>query len=340
MTALNDMLMFAREAFALSGNAAVEIFPLEGRGSDRIFYRLKWYGTNSAILIHYDSNRTENNYYADIAVFLHQINIPVPKLIRHNPDQSFIIMEDLGDRDLFSLKEYPWEARRNLYQKVIDSIHRLHSFPEKDFPWERVRLMEGFNQDLYRWERDYFKDHFVKKVCGIELEEMFAYELEGELSRLSDALLSMPYSFIHRDLQSQNIMIYNDEPFFIDFQGMRPGCPFYDLGSLLCDPYVNLSFDEQYELLLFYYTLTKREMDFKNFQNLFLEASIQRLMQALGAYGFLGVTKGLKHFLEYIPSGLTQLFRATSHIPSVPILNELVIECQKAVEKHGLNEKE
>ena len=34
-------------------------------------------------------------------------------------------------------------------------------------------------------------------------------------------------------------MIREGEPVLIDFQGMRLGSPFYDLGSLLCDPYVD-----------------------------------------------------------------------------------------------------
>jgi len=76
-------------------------------------------------------------------------------------------------------------------------------------------------------------------------------------------------------------MIRAGEPFFIDFQGMRFGSLFYDLGSLLCDPYVTLEDRERDELLFFYYGLSKRELDWPGFRNSFWEASAQRLMQAL-----------------------------------------------------------
>jgi hypothetical protein len=34
---------------------------------------------------------------------------------------------------------------------------------------------------------------------------------------------------------------------------------------------------------------------------------MQRLMQALGAYGFLGLVKGSRHFLAHVPAALRSL---------------------------------
>jgi aminoglycoside/choline kinase family phosphotransferase len=345
MKSKDDMIVFAREALGLSEVVSIEISPLEGRGSDRTFFRLKWNYNDSAILIHYDPKRVENTYYADIAKFLHDIDVSIPRMIRHDPADCLIVMEDLGDTDLWSLRETPWETRRALYQKTLDIVHRLHSFPEKDFPSGRVRLMEGFGHDLYRWERNYFRDHFVKDVCGIKLEPSFERELEEELSNLAEKLLKTKCCLMHRDLQSQNVMIRHQEPFLIDFQGMRFGSPFYDLGSLLCDPYVytepkaervDFSGSDRDELLSFYYGLSKWDLDWPVFQNTFWEASAQRLMQALGAYGFLGCKKGLKAFLKHIPAGLHNLLRAASHVASLTRLKELSLSCQSVIEQKEL----
>jgi len=354
------MIGFAREALRLSGSASVELFPLEGRGSDRTFFRLKWNRKDSAILVHYDPKRVENTYYADIAAFLRDIDVPVPQLIRHDPAGCLIVMEDLGNTDLWSLRETPWETRRALYQMTLTIAHRLHCFPEKDFPSARVRLMEGFGPDLYRWERDYFRNHFVRDVCGIELDPAFERELEAELSSLAERLAGTRRSLVHRDLQSQNVMIRDGEPFLIDFQGMRFGSPFYDLGSLLCDPYVDFSDSEQEELLSFYYGLgnhtggilsngprlkakgraegSRWDLDWATFRNTFWEASAQRLMQALGAYGLLGLTKGLKSYLEHIPAGLHHLQLAASHVESIPQLRELSVICRKIIEQKGYDQ--
>jgi hypothetical protein len=322
---------YARKALGLSRFIPLEAVPLPGRGSDRSFFRLKWSSAGSAILVRYDPKRQENAYYADIALFLHEIAVSVPMLISHDPKRCLMIMEDLGDRDLWSLREVPWERRKVFYRKILAIIHKLHSFPEKLFPASKVRIMEGFGPELYRWERDYFRDHFVKGLCGIELDPVSADNLEMELSALAERLHRTGRCLIHRDLQSQNVMILSGEPFLIDFQGMRFGSLFYDLGSLLCDPYVVFSLQELGELLLFYYKLTTRDLDWPAFQEHFWEASAQRLMQALGAYAFLGRRKGLKTFLDHIPAGLRNIQRAASSCGTLPRLQELARACQASL---------
>jgi len=333
MKSREDMIDFAREALGLSGSISLKLSPLEGRGSDRTFFRLKWNRKDSAIMVHYDPKRVENTYYADIAAFLRYIDVPVPRVIRHDPACCLIVMEDLGDSDLWSLRKTSWETRRALYQKTLTIAHRLHCFPEKDFPSGRLKLMDGFGPDLYRLERDYFKNHFVRDVCGIELKPYFERELEAELSRLAERLTGTVRCLVHRDLQSKNVMIRDGEPFLIDFQGMRFGSPFYDLGSLLCDPYAEFSDDQRMELLLYYYRLSKEDLTWGDFQKMFWEASAQRLMQALGAYGFLGLDKGLNAYLEHIPNGLHNLQCAAAHVAFLPRLRELSAECQTAIEQ-------
>ncbi|MBS3906408.1 MAG: aminoglycoside phosphotransferase family protein [Syntrophaceae bacterium] len=331
----DDMIRFAREGLGLSESVSIELAPLEGRGSDRTFYRLTWDRKDSAILIHYDPKRVENTCYAGIAVFLRDIDVPAPRLIRHDPAVCLIVMEDLGDTDLWSLKKTPWETRRSLYQKTLAIVRNLHCFPEKDFPSTHVKLMGGFGSDLYRWEQDYFREHFVRNVCGVELEPSFEKRLEAELSSLAERLLKARRCLIHRDLQSQNVMVRDGEPFLIDFQGMRFGCLFYDLGSLLCDPYVEFNGDQRMDLLLYYYNLSKQDLSWEDFQKMFWEASAQRLMQALGAYGFLGLKKGLKSFLEHIPAGVQNLHLAASRAVSLPCLQKLAIGCQGVIEQKG-----
>ena len=326
MISQGTMLEFVREALGFSQTVRPEISALQGRGSDRVYYRVTW-KEDTAILVHYDPKRVENTYHAEIAQFLYEIDVPVPRLIRHDAQRCLILMQDLGERDLFSFREEGWETRRALYRQTLIAVHRLHSFPEDDFPTRRVRLMESFGPDLYRWERDYFMDHFVRGVCRIPPEASFKRELEKELSALADRLAGPKRALVHRDLQSQNVMIHDGKIYLIDFQGMRFGNRMYDLGSLLCDPYVNLSDQERDELLPFYYGLSRQEIDYTAFRNSFWEASVQRLMQALGAYGFLSLKKGLSGFLEHIPAGLRNLQHAAEHASTLPRLSELLRVC-------------
>jgi aminoglycoside/choline kinase family phosphotransferase len=331
VTSREKIMRFVRESLRLAESATVEITPLSGRGSDRAFFRLTWDKTNSAILIHYDPIRVENAYYGDIAIFLNDINVPVPKLIRHDAEQSLMLMEDLGNNDLWALRNESWDVRHILYQKTLAIVHKLHSFPTEELSAKKIRLMDAFGPELYKWERDYFRENFVKGVCGVEFEPASDQELEVELSALAQHIHEASRSLVHRDLQSQNVMIRDGEPYLIDFQGMRFGSPFYDLGSLLCDPYVRFSEEERDKLLVFYYGLSKRDLAWPNFQQLFWEASTQRLMQALGAYGFLSRKKGLTAFLDHIPAGLANLQHAASHVPTLPHLQALLERCQDSM---------
>ncbi len=331
MKSRHEMIAFARETLGLLPSVDVAFIPFSGRGSERGYFRLKWTGEYSAILMHYNPGRIENTYFADIASFLREIEIPVPDIIRHDATECLILMQDLGDTDLCSLRREPWEIRKAHYRRTLAVAHRLHSFSAQLFPSSRVQLTEPFGPALYQWERDYFKNHFLRHLCGIEMEPEPRQTLELELTRLSGRLESNKRSLVHRDLQSQNVLICKGAPFLIDFQGMRFGTPFYDLGSLLCDPYASFSETEREELLYYYYDLSKQNLDWDSFRNAFWEASVQRLLQALGAYAFLGLTKGLENYLIHVPAGLRNLGIAAQNAGSFPRLRELCAKCERTL---------
>jgi N-acetylmuramate 1-kinase len=332
-----EIAHFARGALGLSQTDNAVLIPFEGRGSDRTYFRFKWGAGNSVILVHYELSRPENTFYAEIASFLHSIDVPVPEIIRHDPVGCLAAMKDLGDMDLWALRNEPWETRRNLYRKTLSVVHRLHSYREELFPAGQVRLTEAFGPDLYHWERRYFLENFVAGVCRLELDSAFFQALEAELSDLAKKLVSTGRSLVHRDLQSQNVMIQEGNPYLIDFQGMRFGSRFYDLGSLLCDPYVEFSDGEREELLAYYYCLSNNALDWSSFQNAFWEACAQRLMQALGAYGYLGLVKKKKGYLKHIPAGLRNLCSAAGNAASLRRLQELAARCEAALNRKSMD---
>jgi aminoglycoside/choline kinase family phosphotransferase len=128
---------------------------------------------------------------------------------------------------------------------------------------------------------------------------------------------------VHRDFQSQNVVILNGEPCLIDFQGMRHGLPQYDLASMLLDPYVNLSSNEQQYLLEFYQSIASNHASLTTpgaFGRIYDLCAAQRLMQALGAYGFLGHQRSRDDFLVHIPVALPRLHSVISRIPELASL--------------------
>jgi len=322
---------FIHRTLGLAAGTRVELAPVGKGGSDRNYFRVSAAGGKPVILMRYGRMYEENDLYAAVASFLRGIGVTVPAIYGHDPERRLILMEDLGDRDLYALRDAPWEVRRGLYEKTLALAAKMLSFSPDRLP-AGLRLMPGFDANLYRWERDYFREHCVRNVCRVTLGAAEDEALEAELSALAGRLLSTPPVLVHRDLQSQNVMIRDGEPVLIDFQGTRPGSPFYDLGSLLCDPYVSFPEEGRDELLRLYHGISRSRYPWDRFRELFLLASAQRLMQALGAYGFLGREREKPHFLNHIRPALENLISVTAEAGRLPRLHALARRCRDAVE--------
>lgn len=325
---------FIRTVLGLSADVDILLDPVGRGGSDRDYFRFAaGGGRDSLIFMRYVRSREENNFYAEIAGFLRGSGVAVPAILGHAPDRGLLVMEDLGAEDLYSFRDAPWDLRRPLYEKTLEVVLKLHAFPPELFPAAGVPLMPGFGPELYKWEREYFRQHCVTKVCDIRLKKREEEALEGELEVLVGRLLETPDVLVHRDLQSQNVMVRKGEPFLIDFQGMRFGSPFYDLGSLLYDPYVDLREEEREILLRYYFDRSRLSSGWDEFRELFRLASAQRLMQALGAYGFLGREKGKSRFIVHIAPALDRLIDATGRTGTLPRLHALARRCRASIGK-------
>jgi hypothetical protein len=177
-------------------------------------------------------------------------------------------------------------------------------------------LPAEFNSELYLWEQNYFFENCMGRYFKIDNAKLAPLAALPALQKIAEQLASFPRVLVHRDFQSQNIIIRNSQAHLIDFQGMRPGLAEYDLSSLLYDPYVDLSQTERTELVRYYRErqLEKGIAIDGDFDLKLCLCAMQRLMQALGAYGFLGLIKGHEHFLRHIPAALKSLQRIVGEI--------------------------
>src|SRR6266404_1428887 len=287
----------------------IKIAPIEKGGSDRRFYRIHCSADQTLILVKYSLDREENRHYVEIAQFLEGHSIRAPRIYFHDPAEGLIWIEDLGERDLFSYRDESWLVRRAFYESALDEIAKLHRLPESVCVEMREHLPAEFNAALYLWEQNYFFENCLTRYFKIDNVKLAALATLPALNEIAKRLASLPRVLVHRDFQSQNILLRNSQAYLIDFQGMRPGLAEYDLASLLFDPYVDLSGEEQIELIGYY---KQRQADNgrivnPDFDQTLRLCAMQRLMQALGAYGFLGLVKGHKQFLEHIPAAMKSL---------------------------------
>jgi len=302
----------------------IKIAPIEKGGSDRKFYRVRCSLEQSLILVKYNLEREENRHYVEIAQFLEKHDIHAPRIYYHDADEGLIWLEDLGERDLFADRDESWLVRRAFYESALDEVRKLHQLPESVSIEMRQRLPTEFNAALYLWEQNYFFENCLDRYFKIESAKIDKLSALPALQTITNNLAQLPRVLVHRDFQSQNILLRNAQAYLIDFQGMRPGLPHYDLASLLFDPYVELSQAERDELLE-YYCGSKPSTEFLETLQL---CAMQRLMQALGAYGFLGLVKDHKHFLQHIPKAVCSLGKVVAEIDGLELFEKSLAELQ------------
>lgn len=325
MVAREDIISLTSARFPHTTEFPSEIVPLEKGGSDRNFHRIR-NGSGSMIFVKYSGKKEENRHYVDIARFLASEGVPVPGVFEHDPAEGLIWMQDMGEVDLWSYRNEPWSVRRPLYESTLDAVLAMHTAATRAAEGADLHLERVFDADLYRWEQSYFFDNCLGTHFGLDGTTLDALRSLPALNDAAEHLALLPRVLVHRDFQSQNVMIQHGRAWLIDFQGMRFGLPQYDLASLLHDPYVTLAEDEKSELLEYYKSRLAASGGTvaEDFDTVFDWCSVQRLMQALGAYGFLGHHKGRTEFLAHIPAARATLHRTASRLEGLaPLVNQL-----------------
>ncbi len=278
------------------------------------------------IIVRYSGYREENKHYVDIAQFLAASGVNVPRIYLHDPAEGLIFMEDLGELDLWHWRDQPWTVRRPLYQSALDQIALLHTSATQRFPGSGLRLENEFAEQLYLWEQNYFFEHCLGKYFSVPQSDLHGLQTLPGLNAAASRLASLPRVLVHRDFQSQNVLTIQGKAWLIDFQGMRPGLAEYDLASLLYDPYVDLSSEERGELTAYYRMRSQAAGSGapSSDQEILDLCAMQRLMQALGAYGFLGLEKQRSEFLEHIPVAGKSLSVVLDRIEGMQTLGNLL----------------
>jgi NDP-sugar pyrophosphorylase family protein/tRNA A-37 threonylcarbamoyl transferase component Bud32 len=282
---------------------------LQEQGSARGFYRLTENNTSKVLMVS-DGMDQDFERFIYLGRFLGKFDFPTPKIYSYEPEEFTISMEDLGNDTLYRLTNGNEKAEFTAvyYRKVIDSLIDFQLNGTELFKRNDAPILRNFDRSYLRWETKYFSDNLLKLYLDIPETEL--RNLESEFDKLAEMVDNQPKLFMHRDFQSQNILIHQDIPRFVDFQGARMGPVGYDIMSLINDPYMNLPLDLRRSLEKYFIENMKSRCPDLNDHDLelyLITAGMQRNMQALGAYGFLGLNIGKKQYLQYIPRSLELL---------------------------------
>ncbi|MDP4626291.1 MAG: phosphotransferase [Akkermansiaceae bacterium] len=294
------ILSTARQYLEVDPTTPITLIPIKKGASGRTIARVKTPVHEDFIGIHWTDERDDNEQFVPIAEFLKKARFNVPKILYDRSQHSVALIEDLGDTDLLSLKDTPFKKRLPLYRSALEQVDRLfYARVPKD-----LELMPPFDADLYRWEQKYFFDYFIEDFLK---ESPVALEKNEAFTDMAEGLGASHKHLVHRDFQSQNLLIKDDKLYMIDFQGLRRGRQEYDLASLIFDPYMDHSADEREQLLDLWEDISDERPE----TSLFHKCASQRLMQALGAFGNIIENRNDEWYRQHIPVAVKSLLEVT-----------------------------
>ncbi len=306
------------------GEKVLEITVMPSSGSSRRYFRVK---TDKRNLIGaHNINIEENDAFFSFSKHFHKCGLPVPEILAISSDKDVYVQTDLGDDTLFNHVENCLnngkfdEETINLYKKSLNKLVDFQIVGHKGLDYSKAFPTPAFDEMSIMEDLNYFKYCFLKEQEEISFNET---RLDTDFQRLAQYILEAPSDyFMYRDFQSRNIMIVDNEPYFIDYQGGRKGPLQYDVVSLLYQVKARIPEDLRKELTEYYKqqlsikachserseeSHNAQQLLIKSFDKFFPAFVLLRLLQVLGAYGFRGLIQKKLHFMQSIPYAIKEL---------------------------------
>lgn len=291
-----------------AGSSPSQIVSLKGDGSDRRIYRIS--EEKCSVIGVVGDQQSENEAFVYFSKHFKKHGLPVPDLFFVASNSSCYLEQDLGDQTLFDVitaSEFEQSNIQALYSSVLDWLPEFQIRASRDIDFSYCYQYAEYAQANMMWDLRYFENRFLNVYLKKSYDQI---RMQKELLQVVEfALQAKTDYFLYRDFQSRNIMLIAQKPHFIDYQSGRRGAVQYDVASLLYDSQVKLSNANREKLLDHYLTILQNRyhMDRKTVLPFYSTYAFLRILQALGAFGFLTHVKRKTGFASAIPLAYANL---------------------------------
>jgi len=286
-----------------NGSKADFIQKLPQTASYREYYRISYNGNTVIGVLNED--KKENEAFLSFSKTFEGLNLNVPKVLAIDLDSNVYLLSDLGDATLYSIihsKKHDYASSPELielYKKALEQLQKFQIVADKKIDYNYCYPRAKFDRQSILWDLNYFKYDFLK-LGRIGFDEQL---LENDFHKFSEFVAAVDTNyFLYRDFQSRNIMVKDNDLYFIDYQGGRKGALQYDVAALLYDAKAEIPNPVREKLLNHYldklesvYGLSRAE-----FMKSYYAFVLIRIMQAMGAYGFRGLFEKKVHLIKSI----------------------------------------
>lgn len=329
---VNDRELLVEEWLAAVLPAPLErIAPASSDASFRRYFRV-WYDGETRIVMDAPPDKEDCRPFVAVAQALRSLGLNAPQVLAEDFDQGLLLLTDLGSRQYLS--ELNTGNVSSLYGDALDALAHLQTGGDANSP-----LLPPYDSALLHREMELFRDWFLGRLLGFDLNEDEHRALDHAFGLLADNALEQPRVWVHRDYHSRNLMVTEaDNPGVLDFQDAVVGAVTYDLVSLLRDCYIAWPREQVEEWALTYRArlraLGMRGLeDAGQFLRWFDLMGVQRHLKATGIFARLYLRDGKSGYLPDIPRTLGYILAVAPRYPELAALHQLLqarrVDCWK-----------
>ncbi|MBN8922423.1 MAG: aminoglycoside phosphotransferase [Rhodanobacter sp. 68-29] len=280
------------------GDDSLTLAPASSDASFRSYWRTVHDG-QSWIVMDSPPEREDPRPWLAIGERLAAAGLHVPKVAAQDLQQGFLLIEDLGSR--LYLAELDAGNADRLYGDAMDALLAMQTRVacEDLPPFDHVVLVNGL-EVMPKW----FLERHLGHTPSCEEWDV----LEAAFDLIIRNALAQPRCFVHRDYHSRNLLVVDENnPGIIDFQGALHGPVTYDLASLLRDAYVAWPRErvegwvESYRLRLRQAGVIGGDVDAARFLRWFDLTGLHRHVRVLGQFYRLWYRDGKPGYLADVP---------------------------------------
>jgi aminoglycoside/choline kinase family phosphotransferase len=275
-----------------------KVTPIAGDASTRRFYRVALPGGKTRVLMDYGEPFEGETEDVVLNRVFRAAGLPVAEVLDRSGEAGCLLLEDLGDRLLEgALLSAPRNEARRLLETAVDLAAEVAGRGTPALRASERADGPALDPARFRFEMDFFLEHWAAGLLG---RADAPGALRNSLYSLADSAAKTPSPVLcHRDFHSRNLMLLDDGGLaMVDIQDARWGPDSYDLASLLRDAYAEVNEGWLDGLIERYLGRLTDPPDPERFRRRFERVAHQRMIKALGTFGYQTAVRGSDRYLD------------------------------------------
>jgi len=327
----------ARQAFVeAAGMGGARAAPLAGDASQRRYLRLST-PTGSAVLMDAPSDRGEDvRPFVAVTEWLRALGLSAPEILACDPEQGFLLLEDLGDRLFARVCAQEPGREPTLYGAAVDLLAERQEHPPPRLGSGACTVALGvYETAVLLREARLAPEWYLAGATGTPPSRDLLATFDGLIGKAVAPVASARDVLVLRDYHAENLIWLPERSGaarvgLLDYQDALAGHPAYDLVSLLEDARRDTAPDLGAAMFRRYLS-RRRDLDPEAFAAAYAALGAQRNLKIIGIFSRLCLRDAKPHYLDLIPRVWAHLMRDLSH-PDLAALRAWVVRHMPAPE--------